>query len=86
MGAHMKTCGIEFPMGGKGKGKWKDMMKKCNDGEINTEEAFKGVKECKEEDKGQEENTEEERRRRRSPNWGGGGGKGGKWGKNMVSD
>jgi len=23
MGAHMKTCGIEWPMGGKGKGKGK---------------------------------------------------------------
>lgn len=71
---------------GKGKGgKWKNMMKKCHDDEINTEEAFKGFKECKEENKKEEKTEEEERRRRRSPSWGGGGGKGGKWGKqNMV--
>lgn len=49
-------------------------MSKCHDDKINTEEAFKGMKECKEKAKA-EEKTDEERRRRRSPG-GGGGGKG----------
>ncbi len=55
-------------------------MEKCYDDKINTEEAFKGIDDCKEEAK-KEESTDQERRRRRSPGGGGGGGKGKK---NMV--
>ncbi len=63
------------------------MWKKCHEDEINMEEAKKGFKECKKEEKDKQTDTEtqeEERRRRRSPNWGGGKG-GKKWEKKMVN-
>jgi len=63
---------------GGGGGDKKEMMKKCHDGEINIEAAFKGMDDCK---KKEEENTDASRRRR-SPGGGGKGGKGGK--RNMV--